>query len=64
MVDTPNNNQKMVDALLRLAAETDQVEMVLLDAKRGLDDPASLTLLEIQRVCFALVAAYAVPRQV
>ena len=32
--------------------------MVLADAERGLDDPASLSLLEIQRVCFALVAGH------
>ena len=53
--------QDQVDELLRQATSpnSDLFNLVLLDAKRGIDDPASLTPLEVQRVCFALAALFA-----
>lgn len=35
--------QDRIDELMRLATAVDQIEMVVTDAKRGLDDPTSLT---------------------
>ena len=51
------NLQDRVDELLHRACTDDQLELVLADAARGLDEPESLTLLKMERVCFVLVAA-------
>ena len=61
MTEIPQKSQVRIDELLRQASDNSlpPVDTVLAEAKRGLADPSSLSLHQIRRVCFAVVAMYA-----
>ena len=57
-----SDDQARVDKLFAdplMSAPSDAYRRLLSSAKRGVDDPASLSATETQEICYALVVHYA-----